>query len=154
MEIDGSTLEGEELRFGRASTVRRKSAGLPAGSGDAMAGNEDRRRVPGHGLADLLGRIGLADRFRDFAIGARLSRRNFASGFVDLAKKRSYLAQIHGNAAKVLNFSSQMTPNSLYDRYDLRRGKAGPVRAGLPSDARFRGSGRGFRKLNGGDDGS
>ena len=55
MEIDGSTLEGEELRFGGASTVRRKSAGLPAGGGHAMAGNENRRRVPGHGLADLLG---------------------------------------------------------------------------------------------------
>ena len=92
MEIDGSTLEGEELRFGGASTVRRKSAGLPAGGGHAMAGNENRRRVPGHGLADLLGRIGLADRFRDLAIGACLSGRNFARGFVHLPKKRSYLA--------------------------------------------------------------
>ena len=112
MESDGSAFQGQELRFGRASTVRRKSARLAAGSGDAMAGNEDRDRVLGHGLADLLRRTGLADRFRDFAIGARLSRRNFASGFVHLAEKRGYIAQIQSDAAKVLNISSQMTPNS------------------------------------------
>ena len=151
MEIDRSAFQGEELRFGRASTVRRKSAGLAAGSGHAMAGNEDRDGVLSHGLADLLGGIGLARRLGDFAISARLSRRNFASGFVDLAKKRSHIAQIHGDAAKVLNFPSQMTSNSSYDGDDRRGRKAGPVGTGLPSDAGFRGSWRGFRKLNRGD---
>src|ERR1700746_2441319 len=92
VESDGSAFQGQELRFGRASTVRRKSARLAAGSGHAMAGNEERDRVLGHSLADLSSRIGLADRFRDFAIGARLSGRNCASGSVDLAEKRSHIA--------------------------------------------------------------
>jgi len=92
VEIDGCTFQGEEPRFGGAPAVRRKSAGPPAGSGDAMAGNEDRDGVLCHGQTDLLSSMGLADRSRDFAIGARLSRGNFASGFVHLAKKRGYIA--------------------------------------------------------------
>src|SRR5207253_4506547 len=45
-----------------------------------------------HGQTDLLSSMGLADRSRDFAIGTRLSRGNFASGFVHLAKKRGHIA--------------------------------------------------------------
>ena len=134
--------------------MRGESAGLAAGSRDTMAGNEDRGRILSHGLADLLSRIGAADRFGDFAIGARLSRGNFASGFVHLAEKRSHIAQIHGHAAKVLNFSTQVKPDSFGDCCDLRRKHARPVSAGLASNAGFRGSASGFRKLNRRDDGS
>ena len=104
-KIHGSTFESEQLGLGSGAAWSRKTAEFPACGSNAMARNNDRNRVFSHGLAHFLRGSRLSGGLRYFAVGPRLSRRNFARGFIDLPEKRSNAFQVHGDAAKVLRFS-------------------------------------------------
>src|SRR5215472_6390114 len=113
-----------------------------------MARNKDGHGILRHGLADFLSSRGLPDRFCNFAVSARLSRRNFASGFVDLPEKRSNASQVHRDAAKVLHFSLKMFANFLDDCGDFHGRHAVLSGTSLARNARFGGLRSPLGKLN------
>lgn len=119
--------DGEELGLGGGAAGGGETAKFAASCGDAMARDDNRDGVPGHGLADFLGGTGLANRVRDFAVSARLAGGDLAGGSVHLAREWLDAVQVQGDAAKILNIPLQMAANFFDDFGNLGWGHSHPA---------------------------
>ena len=87
-----------------------------------MTGNDQRRRILGHRLADIAGRFAAgADLLRQCAVGGRAPPADPAQGVINLRKERILAREVELNLREVRFLAGEIPLRRLDDRRDVFR---------------------------------
>ena len=100
LEVDA--LQRQHMLFCRRAARRRKTTELPAGRQHPVAGDDQRHRIPDHGLTDIARSFWPgAKLFRQGAIGRRAAPSDLPRRRIDLLEERVLLAEVECEAGKI-----------------------------------------------------
>ena len=97
-----NALQREHADLGRRAAWCGKTTNLTAGREDPVAGDDQRHRIPGHGLTDIAGGFWPGTEFiRQSAIGRRVTPCDPPRRGVDALEERILLAEVEPEAGKI-----------------------------------------------------
>lgn len=120
-----NALQFEHADLGRRAAWRGKTANLPAGCQDPVAGDDERHRIPGHRLTDIARRLWPGAEFlRHGAIGRRAAPSDPPCRGIDLLEERILLAEVELEAGKIRLLALEIALHGGDGLDYLRRGRA------------------------------
>jgi hypothetical protein len=97
-----NALQREHADLGRRAAWSGKTANLTAGRQDPVAGDDQRHRIPGHGLTDIARSFWPgAKLLRQGAIGRRAAPSDPPRRGIDLLEERVLLTEVEPEAGKI-----------------------------------------------------
>src|SRR5215204_6462729 len=151
LELEQRSLDDQHSTLRRRPAVRRESAELSARGEDAVAGDDDRERVPPERLADRACAPRIAELRGEFAVGARLTRRDRSRELEHAPVELQHVVHVERDVVEAHALAAQQGRHAVDRtvRVRARRGLASTrVLAPQPRDRRVVAR---LRKLHAGD---